>query len=217
MRYQLQRTMLALCISAQALTGCHVMTVEEDRAFRERRSASFDAASYLDENWETTFLPQLADMADPAAQLLPLALSNPDSTGETYGRRAGEGSAWTYVVSGEAVVEHVATQDPEGYIALSVTGTSGLSDIRLLTGPVIVNTTIRDSLPGIAFNDFNDQLAFAAVGNALNERAIAAANEGLGNIAVGDKVTFVGAFTAPTPGAAIEIMPVSIRKIGNGG
>lgn len=217
MRYQFCRTMLALCASAQFLVGCHVMSIEEDRAFRERRSASFDAAKYLDDNWQSHFLPQLTSAATPASELFPQVLSDPENAASTYGRRAAEGSAWTFVVSGEAVVEQVETQDPEGYIALSLPGASGSADVRILTGPVIVNTSIRDSLSEIAFNDFNDQLAFAAVGNALNARAMRAASAGLAEIAVGDRISFVGTFAAPATGSPVEIMPVSIRKVENVG
>jgi len=65
------------------------------------------------------------------------------------------------------------------------------SSVVIETGPVIRGTALRDALPFIQFSQFTNQLEYARVANALNERAakVAAAAQ----VKAGDTVRYAGA------------------------
>lgn len=206
-----------LLLASQMLASCHVVSIEDDQRFREQHSASFDAKGFVEDNWQSEFIPQIEQRANAATSLLPLFTQNLDAAGQAHGRRPGDGSPWNFVVEGEGTVNSIETQAAEGHIALSIQTGAGIREVKLLTGPVIVNTAIRDSLPSIAFNDFNDQLAFAAVGSALTSRALSDASSTVAALSIGDRVEFLGAMGIARPEEPIEITPIRLRKIQNGG
>jgi len=82
----------------------------------------------------------------------------------------------------------------------------GRPDIAVLTGPVIRGTALRDALPFIQFSQFVNQLEFARVGNALNERAVKVAQAA--QVKAGDTVRFTGA--PLKTGGLLEIVPVAL-------
>jgi predicted lipoprotein len=65
------------------------------------------------------------------------------------------------------------------------------SGITVLTGPVIRGTALRDALPFIQFSQFTNQLEYARVANALNDRAVKVAQTS--QVKAGDTVRYVGA------------------------
>jgi predicted lipoprotein len=65
------------------------------------------------------------------------------------------------------------------------------SGVAVLTGPVIRGTALRDALPFIQFSQFTNQLEYARVANALNDRAVKVAQAA--QIHVGDTVRYAGA------------------------
>jgi len=79
---------------------------------------------------------------------------------------------------------------------------------------VLRGTALRDALDFIRFTDFVNQLEFASVSSALNERVM---SDVLGPLDIdgleGREVTFVGA--APLSAASIvEIVPVRLQVTG---
>ncbi len=201
---------------AAALAGCKVVTIEQDQAIRAKRSLDFDANAYVSRIWTTQVLPELKHRAAPARELFPAIDANPEGAGARLGRRASEGGAWTFVVTGEGVV--TAIDDSSRRRAVEVALGDGVSrTVKLETGPVVVGTTVRDALPFIAFDDFSDQLAYADVGRALTATALARLEPALDGMRPGDRVRFVGAFHLPAPGRPVFVTPVSVEKIATAG
>jgi predicted lipoprotein len=82
-------------------------------------------------------------------------------------------------------------------------------DVAVLTGGGIRGTALRDALPFIQFSQFTNQLEFARVGNALNDRAARAAQAAIGGPdVVGWWVRYKGAATRRD--AVTEIVPVML-------
>jgi predicted lipoprotein len=84
----------------------------------------------------------------------------------------------------------------------------------LQIGPVLRGTALRDALEFIRFTDFVNQLEFAGVANALNDRVV---KDVLGAVNVdalaGREVAFVGAVPV-SGGAVLEIVPVRLHEAG---
>ena len=80
-------------------------------------------------------------------------------------------SAANLFVKGRAVVTSVDTRSRVGLALLDLTPADGRADGALQIGPVLRGTALRDALEFVKFGDFVNQIAFAEVATALNERA----------------------------------------------
>ncbi|RRN63898.1 DUF2291 family protein [Caulobacter sp. 602-1] len=206
MTVALQAVLLA---SAVTLSGCKVVTIAQDQAIRAKRSLNFNADAYVAKIWDAQALPELQHRATPAKDLFVAIDANADEAGARLGRRASEGGAWTFVVSGEGVVDAVDDSSRRRTVVVSV----GSQVVRLETGPVVVGTALRDALPFIAFDDFSDQLAYADVGRALTTTALSRTKPALDGLRPGDRVQFVGAFNLPAAGQPVFVTPISVSKV----
>jgi predicted lipoprotein len=109
------------------------------------------------------------------------------------------------LVRGEGKVVRVEA----GALVINV---NGGSSVTVLSGPVIRGAALRDALPFIQFSQFVNQLEFARVGNALNERAarVAQAAVGTGDV-VGSPVRYSGA--GVRKGEVLEVVPVTLEIV----
>lgn len=196
---------VALCL----LAGCKILPIDEARALRERSSGAFDAKTYVETIWGGRAQKALADGAVPIERLRAEPI---DQLGAAHGRRAGEGSPWTFVVSGEGQVERVDLGQPRGIVVVQTAAGPAL----IQAGPVVSGTTIRDALPFVAFDGFPDQIAFAEVGTELTERAVTPLRKTLGALKPGDRIRFLGAARPAAGDAPLVITPVSIERAGGG-
>lgn len=201
---------LATLLGAGLLGGCKVLTIEEDRALRARRGGDFDAARYVDEIWAAKAVPALDQRAIPANKLVAAIDADLERAGAELGRRAGEGSAWTFVVSGTGVVSSVDAASRRGSAEVTLAGTVPARTVRLQIGPVVSGTAIRDALPFVAFNDFADQLAFADVGRALTARALRTLRPGIAQLGSGQAIRFTGVVNVRAPGEPLVVTPVAL-------
>ncbi len=192
------------------LTSCKVLTVQEDRALRARQSRDFDANAYVAGIWQGRVVVEVRQRAVPAAQLASGLGAGFDTIGAKYGRRAGEGSPWTFSVSGTATVTAVDTRSRRGFLGLRVDGVPASTPIRLQIGPILSGTTVRDGLDFLAFNDFSDQLAYADVGRALNRHVQDLVRRREPLLKTGSRIRFVGTTSLMTPQDPWLITPVEL-------
>ena len=85
-------------------------------------------------------------------------------------------------------------------LALVDTDDDGTADVSLAIGPVIRGTAMRDGMPFISFNQFTNQMEFAAVSNEMNTLINLQVITPLGAVTAlaGKSVSFAGAFTFST-------------------
>lgn len=117
-------------------------------------SGPFDAHQYVARMWEARALPALQSKAVPFGTF----------------RSAGAKAATPVTFSG--VVLDVDTSSRVGTARISTSGDGG-AEARLLIGPVLRGTALRDSLDFVQFTDFTNQIQFASVADALNDRVLA--------------------------------------------
>ena len=80
----------------------------------------------------------------------------------------------------------------------------------LQIGPVIFGTALRDSLPFISFGDFVNQIDYAEVSRALNDKATSGFASEDREGAEGKTVSFAGAATAPSGSTPLTVTPVML-------
>ncbi|NGQ89680.1 DUF2291 domain-containing protein [Rhodobacter sp. HX-7-19] len=175
-----QKTFVALILGAAlALSGCKIVKTPAPgaaTAASEQGEAGDDAriAALLDRTYETELLPLVAERALPVADLRAALAGGLETAGAAHGNKgSGEGAAWNFAVRGEGrVVE--ANLTSRARKAMLDTDGDGAPDLTLQLGPVIKGTSLRDVAPFYRFGDFRDQIEFAKLARALNDRASAA-------------------------------------------
>jgi predicted lipoprotein len=166
-----RRSALAL-LSVIALGGCRIVSNKDLMTARAKSDNEFDAVAYVDKIWEAKALPEFKSRAVDLDTLLPAVAADPDNAGKSYGQRAGEGNPWTYEITGQGKVVAVDVASRHGIVTVEAETKDGPRKIDLQVGPVVFGTALRDALPFIHFGDFINQIQYAQVSRALNDRAV---------------------------------------------
>lgn len=114
-------------------------------------------------------------------------------------------------MKGAGRVLRVDTASRTGLMLIDMAPYDGRAEAALQIGPVLRGTALRDALPFIQFSQFVNQLEFARVGNALNDRVWKRVLAELPKDRLtGATATFAGAASRPEAGGLIEIVPVQL-------
>lgn len=193
------------------LGGCKL--VPTDKPTAETAEAQTDEArmaAYADENWSEKVLPVIAEHTVDYKKLQQALAAGIESAGEKYGLRPeGEANPWNFVVSGKGTITEAKLDSRAAKMQVDMNG-DGKSDVTLQIGPVIRGTALRDAMPFIVFTDFRDQIEFAKLARAMNEKAHAGLDVPEGDI-VGKAAAFTGVFTLRSVDDQPEIVPTAIE------
>jgi predicted lipoprotein len=192
------------------LSGCKVLSVAEDAALRDRASAGFDAARFADQIWDARARPFWSETARPIDGLASRLHSDLEGAGRESGRQAGDGSPWTFVVSGEGVVRAL-DGGRRGRAVVEIAGSA--EPVILQIGPVVSGAYLRDSLPFVQFNDFANQLVYADVAQALTAKGLEGVVPVARTLAVGDRVRFAGVLAMASAGDPRIVTPFEMERI----
>ena len=189
------------------LAGCKIVQIADQAAIEP---AGFNAEAYASGLWTTKGLPHFADSARPVTEVIPAIVADFTAAGTKYGYSAGEGSPWSFIVSGTGTVTTKNTASRAGTLELAVTGLT--EPVVLQIGPVIRGNAVRDALPFVSFKDFTNQIEYANAGKALTALALSGITAGVEAIAVGDVVSFTGAISMASASDRLQITPVVLEK-----
>lgn len=170
--------------------------------------APFDAGSYAESIWQSRLLPEAERTAVDVTTILG-ATSDSSSTGGVPSRRS-------VFVRGAGVIASVDRRSQVGLARVALAGESG---VAVQIGPVLRGTALRDATSFIHFTDFVNQIEFATVANALNNRV---SRQVLASLdperLTGRRIAFVGAVTigGSRRDAALEVVPVKLEISGDG-
>lgn len=216
MRHKATVAAVTMLAASLCLASCKVVPIEADRAARERLTANFDAPRYVDGIWASQAVAYWRDTERPASEIAEAAKQDLEAAGKSFGRRTGDGSPWIFAVQGEGVVSSVQTTGRAGLVEVTLPG-SPSQTIVLRVGPVVSGADLRDSLPSIQFNDFNDQLAYADVGRALTARAMAQVRPTVATLKVGDQVAFGGSASVTDGSEPLVVTPYRLARTASAG
>ena len=198
------KVLACLAIAAGVLAVLRPWTIQP---IATASRAPFDAASYVDSIWQTRLLPEAERTAVDVATVPGVA---PDPA-----TRDGSPSRRSLFVKGAGVVGDIDRRSQVGLARVTIAGQTGTT---IQIGPVLRGTALRDAATFIDFTDFVNQIEFANVANALNERVsrqvLAALNP---DELVGKRIAFIGAATigGARDGASLEVVPVRIEMSGD--
>ena len=196
-----------------ALPGCKIVHAGSKEATDPSDPNNFNAKKYVAKIWDAKVAPYYHDAAHPLPEVLAALAKDKDAAGKAFGHQSNPGgSPWTFVVSGSGTVASIDTASRRGEMVVKLGAPEHPVDVTLQIGPVVFGTAVRDALPFIAFGDFVNQIQYAEVSRALNDRAVAAAEAGLGKKPVpGQDISFSGAMIDPAEAGGIMVTPVEIH------
>jgi predicted lipoprotein len=162
---------------------------------------AFDPVRYVESIWDARVLPA----AEQSAIELRSFMEGPS--------RAG--TARAVFVKGRATI---ATADRQSRVGLAHLVLPWAKDsargAAIQLGPVIRGTALRDALEFVRFTDFVNQLEYAAVAGALNDRVLSTVLAASQHLSAGSDVTFVGAVPISAGTTTLEIVPVRLSTTG---
>jgi predicted lipoprotein len=208
----------AACLS---LGGCKIEHKSEQKAQKTASIAgnfetrAFNPKAEVEAMWDSRVLPTLSKMALDYTALKQAISANIDAAGAQHGNRTEvEGAPWTMVTRIKGKVVAVESELSAGTADVDTDG-DGKADVQIQIGPVIKGTAIRDALPFIAFSSYTNQIDFAQLANALNERALAATLASADRKALNNlQIDAIGVFAADTADDLPLVTLVAFKAVG---
>ena len=211
----------SLCAILLPLSGCKIVP-NDQRAKTTGSSANqtaegFNAAGSVDSVWASQLTPHFDSKANDLATVIAAVKADLDKAGHDYGHRAAsEGSPWSFAVKSTGKVVSVNTESRAGTLIVEIASDAGPQQITLQIGPVVKGTAIRDSLPFFSFANVTNQIEFAQVGRAFNERALKEVEKPLAELKTpGTAVEFKGAISLTSVPETFVVTPVSLKAAGS--
>lgn len=201
---------VALVAAFATLSACKIVKNDAGSAPKTEQATETDhIAQLVADSYDAKLLPLIAEKALPVADLRAAIASDLEAAGKAHGNRgAGEGAAWAFAVKGSGKVISANLQSRARVAELDTNG-DGTADLTLALGPVIKGTALRDVAPFYNFNDFHDQIEFAKLARALNDKVSATLVLPEGDI-TGKTLTFEGVAPFKT---AKDPMVVTATKV----
>ncbi|MEP7034466.1 MAG: DUF2291 domain-containing protein [Dermatophilaceae bacterium] len=202
---------LALATTACSVPGVYV--VEQGGASGGSGSgatAKFSPTAYADKVWASKVVPTATAKAVEASTLLPALRADSAAASKQYGKQAGSGAPYSFLVRGSGKVTAVSSGNEVGSIQVDVPGV-GKTEVHLAVGPAFVGSAVRDAVGFIDFGQFTNQIDYADAATALNSKVKTSVVNSLALSSIkGKQVTFVGAFQLLDP-SSLMITPITLQ------
>ncbi len=200
-------TLFAAGLLAASLSGCKLVKTGNGEA---GGSAADPIAELVETTFDAKLVPALNEKAVELAALRDAVKGGLDKAGESHGVRVGgAGGGWNFPVKGTATVVDENRASKAAVADIDLDG-DGQADATLQLGPVVKGTALRDTTGLYDFSTFRDQIEYAKLGRALNDKAVTKL-PGADTALKGKKVNFVGAVVIRSASEKPLVMPVSIE------
>lgn len=209
----MKRSLLILVISLAALTGCKIV-FDKDLADEVPAGPEGDDirnTARLEETFDSQLIPRITDTAVSVSTLKSrLASEGLDAVGAELGNQgSGRGAAWNYSVADQGRIVAAKLETSARTLDVDVNGDS-MADITVQLGPVIRGTALRDAAPFFVFDDFRDQIEFAKLARAINDRIKSDLVVPEGDL-IGGTVRFTGVVPLKSPQDKYVLTPISVE------
>jgi predicted lipoprotein len=188
--------LMAAIITISTMTGCMKIVKIGDEG-KLTGEVTFNAGDDVTKIWEPSAIPELTKKAVDLSTLLKEANGDFKSLAAKYGKYSmGTSGELSFTVKGTATVKEVNTEKKAGYMELTLDGYSGPVVVRLQIGSVFKGSAVRDSLNIIKFEDYKNQVDYAAVSQSIHNIIMKTIIEKTDLTSInGKKIEFTGCFT----------------------
>lgn len=173
-------------------------------------SANLNPDKYVAAIWSSKLLPTVRKSAIDLPTLLGDLKRDRAAASKRYGHYAVEGGEPAFLVKGSGRVVSVDTTSLVSQAGIAF-GAGRRPDAFIQLGPILGGTDVRDALPFINFNQFENQVQFGEVAIAINAKIANTAYAGVDYAKLkGKHVVFTGAFTLSSATAPL-VTPVTLE------
>jgi predicted lipoprotein len=201
------RTLFVASLLAASLCGCKLVATGGGG---EGGAVADPIIDLVETSFDAKLVPALNEKAVDLATLRGSIKSGLDKAGEAQGVKVGgAGGGWNFAVKGSGVIVEENRASKAAVAEIDLDG-DGAADATLQLGPVIKGSALRDTTNLYDFSTFRDQIEYAKLGRALNDKAVSklpAADVAL----KGKRVNFLGAMVLRSASEKPLVMPVSIE------
>lgn len=176
---------------------------------------------YTVDHWDAKIIPTIQERAVDATEFLSAVTSDLNAAGAAYGNRANETSAWSFCVKGEGMVLDIENADKPNKtnLVLDLKPFDGVANIKLHYGKVFssnIKNAIRDGVGFLKLDDFTNQVEFADLTTAFNNKV---KNEIILAVSAdtyaGKEVSFYGCISLQdTKPESLVVIPVELSIVG---
>ena len=194
------------------LSGCKLVKTDAGTEVVAAGESGDDVriAALVTDTWDAKLLPLLNERGTALEILVPAIADGLDAAGAKYGNRgAGGGEAWSFAVKGGGTVVAQNRESRAAKLEIDVNG-DGKADAILQLGPVVKGSALRDVAPFYDFSAFRDQIEFAKLARALNDKAVTSFSLPDGDL-VGKHLNFTGAMAIRSASEALAVVPVAVE------
>lgn len=172
----------------------------------------FNAAAYVKRIWPLQVVPAAKNNSVALTVFLDDYAKDPAAALKTYGHFVSGSN--NVLVKFSGVVQGDDTSSPIGTMQVNVTDGTKTIPVQVDIGPVILGTSLRDSLKFISFEEFLNQIQYGNVADQLNKTVVSQVVSSLNIDSLkGKTITVYGAYTldSTTPDN-ISVTPVIIAE-----
>lgn len=203
---------LGLSLAMTALGACKIVPNPAPGETAAARTDEDRMAAKAAEIFDARLVPYVAEKAIDLPRLTAALQGGLDAAGKAHGvRPQAEGSPWNFLLKGQGTVIDANRASRAATLGVDVTG-DGNTDVTVQLGPVVKGTALRDAADFIVFTDYRDQIEFAKLARALNDRAHAAIALPEGDL-TGKTVRFEGATTLRTAADPVLLVPTVLDMV----
>ena len=209
-----RKPILALCaVAIFSLSGCKLVKNLPEGEKAVSAGAGGDSVrteQRIADTFETQLLPYIRDKAVTYAAFQSALAAGLDGAGKEHGNRgSGQGAAWNFAVADTGVIVSAKLDTRARVAGVDMDG-DGSADLTIQLGPVIRGNALRDIAPFYNFDDFRDQIEFAKLGRALNDRISAMVELPEGDL-IGRSMAFTGVVPLKKSDESIVVTPISVE------
>ncbi len=202
-------SLLAVAVIVYVFTSAKIVKTGQENLLTGE--VKFSAGESVAGIWESQALPDLNGKAVDLKQLLTEAKGDLKSLADKYGKYSmGTSGELNYTVKGTATVKSVNTEKKAGYMEIELKDYTGSEKIMLQVGSVYKGSAVRDSLDFIKFEDYTNQVDFAAISQSIHDVVQKNVIEKADITTItGKEIDFTGCFTV-NGNSEILITPVEL-------
>jgi len=207
-----KKTTVILMCCLLLLSGC-VTIVKKGEEGELTNEATFNAGDSVEKIWESEALPNLEEKAVNISDFLKEANGDLNSLADAYGNYSmGTSGELSYVIKGTFEIIEVVNDKKAGYMLVKADGYDGPLVIKIQIGSVFKGSSVRDSLDFIKFEDYKNQVDYAAISQSINDYIQKNLLDTIDLASMqGKKIDVIGCFTVSGQ-EEILIMPVEIKE-----
>ncbi|QHQ36291.1 DUF2291 family protein [Algicella marina] len=199
-------------IAALTVSGCKIVFDDDKDATAIPDGPEGDDArneARIEETFDAQLLPHIRDNALGIAELQALIAEDIEAAGAEHANQgSGQGAAWNFPVAGEGTVVEARLDTRARSISVDTDGDATV-DVTVQLGPVIKGTAMRDAAPFYQFDDFRDQIEFAKLSRALNDRVVGLITVPDSDL-IGSRVSFFGVVPLKKADDEIVVTPIDV-------